>query len=123
MAIMRGGHLPKRVGREFARNLIWILAIVGPLAAFLFFAAVVPPVGLLAFVGICVPLLAAIVTLLVLWSGAPDERLLGSNRGVEGERGYHPGSDPTLRSGGGYGASGGGADYGGGGGDGGGGGL
>jgi uncharacterized membrane protein YgcG len=116
MAVTRGGHLPNRVGREFARNLIWILAVFGPLAAFLFFAAGTPLVGLLAFVGICVLPLAAIVTLLALWSGAPDETLL---------RGY---SDLTPRSGGGYGASdggsdyGGGFDYGGGGGDGGGGG-
>ena len=101
----RGGHLPKRVGGEFARNLIWILAVFGPLGAFLFFAAGTPLVGLLAFVGICVLPLAAIVTLLALWSGAPDETLL---------RGYHSGSDPWLRSGGGHGASDGGPDCGGG---------
>jgi len=119
MAVTRGGHLQKRVGREFARNLIWIFAIFGPLAAFLF-AAGTPLVGLLAFVGICVLPLAAIVTLLALWSGAPDETLFRGYYGMEGEGGY------TLRSGGGYGASddgpdyGGGFDYGGGGGDGGG---
>jgi uncharacterized membrane protein YgcG len=103
--VTRGGRLPRRVGREFARNLIWILVFIGPLAALLFFAAGTPLVGLLAFVGVCVLPLAAMVTLLALWSGAPDETLLRGYHGVEGEGGYHPGSDPWLRSGGGYGAS------------------
>ena len=117
----RGGHLPNRVGREFAKNLIWILVFIGPLAALVFFAAGTPLVGLLAFVGICVLPLAAIVTLVALWSGAPDETLRGYY-GVEGEGGYTP------RSGGGYGGydgsgyDGGAFDGGGGGGDGGGGG-
>lgn len=104
----RGGHLPKRVGREFVRNLIWILVFIGPLGALLFFAAGTPLVGLLAFVGICVLPLTAIVTLVALWSGASDETLLRGYYGVEGEGGYTP------RSGGGYGASDGGPDYGGG---------
>lgn len=104
----RGGPLPKRAGREFARNLAWILAIFGPLAVLLFFAAGTPLVGLLVFAGVCALPLAAIVTLLALWSGAPDETLLRGYYGVEDEGGY------TSRSGGGYGAPDGGPDYGGG---------
>jgi uncharacterized membrane protein YgcG len=64
MAMRSSGHLLRRAGREFVRNLIWMAVVFGSLAAML--AAVTDL------------FMAAIVTVVVLWSGAHDEtRLTG----------------------------------------------
>ena len=107
---MRDGHLLKRAGREFAKNLLWMAVVFGLLAAVLAAATNLPLVGTMAFVGVCVAVMAAVVTVVVIWSGAYDEttRLGGHNS---------PGSPPdrggwddvekwTGNSGGGYGGGG-----------------
>jgi hypothetical protein len=110
------GRLLRRVGREFVRNLLWMGVVFGSLGAMLAAATDLSLVGVLAFVGVSVVVLAAIVTWEVLspptssWSGPRDETRLGSRD--------YPGLPPV---GGGW--DGGGWDGGGGGGDGGGGGL
>jgi hypothetical protein len=60
MAIMRDGHLLKRAGREFAKNLIWMGVVSGLLAAVLVGATNLPLVGTMAFVGVCVAVVAAV---------------------------------------------------------------
>ena len=107
---MRDGHLLKRAGREFAKNLLWMAVVFGLLAAVLAAATNLPLVGTMAFVGVCVAVMAAVVTVVVIWSGAYDEttRLGGHNS---------PGSPPdrggwddvekwTGHGGGGYGGGG-----------------
>ena len=107
---MRDGHLLKRAGREFAKNLLWMAVVFGLLAAVLVAATNLPLVGTMAFVGVCVAVVAAVVTVVVIWSGAYDEttRLGGHDS---------PGSPPdrggwddvekwTGNSGGGYGGGG-----------------
>jgi hypothetical protein len=84
-------QLLKRAGREFLRNLGWMLVAFGPLAAVLVFFAGVPLLGALPFVGIFVSVMAAIVTVLALWSGAHDDTLLRSNRGLSEDSGYYSG--------------------------------
>jgi hypothetical protein len=106
MAIMRDGHLLKRAGREFAKNLIWMAVVFGSLAAILVAATDLPLVGVMAFVGVCVAVMAAIVTVVVLWSGAHDETPLGGH--------HYPGVPPGR--GGDWPIGGGGGDGGGGGG-------
>ena len=105
---MRDGHLLQRAGREFVRNLIWMVVVFGSLAAILAAATDLSLVGVMAFVGVSVAVMAAIVTVGVLWSGAHDEPRLGSHD--------HPGSPPKTRGGdwpGGWWESGGGGDGGG----------
>jgi hypothetical protein len=105
------GHLMKRAGTEFAKNVIWMGVVFGSLAAILVAATNLPLVGTMVFVGVSVAVLAAIVTVGALWSGAPDEWSTGGHD--------YPGSHP----GGGYWPGGGDGGWGdGGGGDGGGGG-
>ena len=70
---MRDGHLQKRVGREFVNNLAWMLALFGSLGAILVFATQLPLLGVAAFVGIFASAMAAIVTVLALWSGAHED--------------------------------------------------
>ena len=70
---MRGVHLLKRAGREFLRNLIWMAVVFGSLAAILAAVTDLSLVGVMAFVGVCVAVMATIVTVIVLWSGAHDE--------------------------------------------------
>ena len=107
---MRDGHLLKRAGREFAKNLLWMGVVFGLLAAVLVAATNLPLVGTMAFVGVCVAVVAAVVTVVVIWSGAYDEttRLGGHD---------YPGSPPdrggwddvekwTGHGGGGYGGGG-----------------
>ena len=65
---MRDGHLLKRAGREFAKNLIWMAVVFGSLAAVLVAAPDLPLVGVMAFVGVYVAVMAAIVTVAVLWN-------------------------------------------------------
>jgi uncharacterized membrane protein YgcG len=107
---MRDGHLLKRAGREFAKNLLWMAVVFGLLAAVLAAATDLPLVGTMAFVGVCVAVVAAVVTVVVIWSGAYDERTrLGGHNS--------PGSPPdrggwddvekwTGHGGGGYGGGG-----------------
>ena len=105
------GHLLRRAGREFVKNLLWMGVVFGLLAAVLVVATNLPLVGTMVFVGVSVAVLAAIVTVGALWSGAPDEWSTGGHD--------YPGSHP----GGGYWPGGGDGGWGdGGGGDGGGGG-
>jgi uncharacterized membrane protein YgcG len=70
---MRDGHLLKRAGREFVRNLIWMAVVLGSLAAILVAATDLSLVGAMTFVGASVAVMAAIMTVVVLWSGAHDE--------------------------------------------------
>jgi hypothetical protein len=86
---MRDGHLLNRWGREFAKNLIWMAVVFGSLAAILVAATDLPLVGMMAFVGVSAAVMAAIVTVVVLWSGARDETPLGGHDypGVPPDRG------------------------------------
>ena len=68
------GHLLRRAGREFVRNLIWMGVVSGLLAAVLAAATDLSLVGTMAFVGVCVAVVAAVMTVVVIWSGAYDER-------------------------------------------------
>ncbi len=87
MAMRSSGHLLRRAGREFVRNLIWMGVVSGLLAAVLAAATDLSLVGTMAFVGVCVAVVAAVVTVVVIWSGAYDEttRLGGHD---------YPGSPP-----------------------------
>jgi hypothetical protein len=84
---MRDEHLLKRASREFAKNLIWMAVVFGSLAAILVAATDLPLVGTMAFVGVSVGVMASILTMGVLWSGAPDETPLG---GGHDSPGYPP---------------------------------
>jgi hypothetical protein len=86
MAMRSSGHLLKRAGREFLRNLIWMAVVFGSLGAILAAVTDLSLVGTMAFVGVCVAVMAAIVTVVVLWSGAHDEPRLGGHD--------YPGSPP-----------------------------
>jgi uncharacterized membrane protein len=110
MAMRSSGHLLRRAGREFVRNLIWMGVVFGLLAAVLAAVTDLSLVGTMAFVGVCVAVVAVVVTVVVIWSGAYDEttRLGGHDS---------PGSPPdrggwddvekwTGNSGGGYGGGG-----------------
>jgi hypothetical protein len=110
MAMRSSGHLLRRAGREFVRNLIWMGVVFGLLAAVLAAVTDLSLVGTMAFVGVCVAVVAVVVTVVVIWSGAYDEttRLGGHDS---------PGSPPdrggwddvekwTGHGGGGYGGGG-----------------
>ena len=91
---MRDGHLVKRAGREFARNLLWMAVVLGSLAAILVAATDLPLAGVMVFVGVFAAVMAAIVTVVVIWSGAHDEttRLSGHDYpGSPPDRGDWPG--------------------------------
>jgi uncharacterized membrane protein YgcG len=81
---MRARRSRKRAGKEFVRNLIWVLVAYAPLAAILAFGANTPVRGVLIFGGIFVPVTAAFVTVVVLRADAGDGRTWG-------ESGYHSG--------------------------------
>jgi uncharacterized membrane protein YgcG len=88
------GHLLKRAGREFAEDVIWMGVVFGSLAAILVAATDLPLVGTMVFVGVSVAVLAAIVTVGVLWSGAPEEWSPGGHDypgSHHGGGGYWPG--------------------------------
>ena len=112
MAMRAAVRSPKRALKSFAEIAIGLLMAYAPIAAILVFAVGVPLGGVLIFGVIGVPAMAALLTVLTIGLGGD-----GSHPGRLRPYDYDPGSDPTLRSDGGYGASGGGADYGGGGGD------
>ena len=88
---MRAGHLLKRAGREFGRNLIWMVVAFGPLTAVLILAPNITLLGAWPFVGLFVSALAAPLTVLTLWSGAHDETLLSGNSRTGHESGHHSG--------------------------------
>ena len=94
---MRDGHLLKRAGIEFAKNLIWMAVVLGLLVAVLATTTDLSLVGMMAFVGVFAAVMAAIMTVVVIWSGAPDgtTRLGGHD---------YPSSPPDRggRSGGGW---------------------
>jgi vacuolar-type H+-ATPase subunit I/STV1 len=105
------GHLLRRAGREFAKNLLWMVVAFGILVAILVAATSLPLVGVtlvwvMAFVGAAAAIMAAIVTALVLGSDAHDETPVSGLR-------HRPGVSPDR---GGWPDGGGGADGGGGGG-------
>jgi uncharacterized membrane protein YgcG len=109
---MRDGHLLRRAGREFAKNLIWMVVAFGALATILVAATDLPLVGAMAFVGAVASVMASIVTGVVIGSGARDETPIG------GQQHHYPVGSPGPGgdwSGGGV-WDGGGADGGGGGG-------
>ncbi len=114
---MRAVQLLKRAGREFVRNLIWMGVAFSPLAAIVIFATNITLVGALPFVGIFVCAVAAIVTVLTLWSGAHDEALQSANWGMSPESAHSSGGTyyPGFLDGGGGGDGCGGGDGGGGG--------
>ena len=120
---MGDGHLMRRAGREFAKNLLWMVVAFGILAAILVASTSLPLVGAMAFVGAAAAVMAAIVTALVLGTNAHDEPPIGGQQHYPG--GYYPGEPPgpggDWRDGGGWDGGGGwngggGADGGGGGG-------
>jgi hypothetical protein len=77
-------RLLKRAGREFARNLTWLLAGFGLLGAILVLATQLPLLGVAAFVSVFASVMAAIATVVVLWSGAPDETPLAGHNDYPG---------------------------------------
>jgi hypothetical protein len=83
---MRDGHLLQRAGREFAKNFVWMAVVFGGLAAFLAAASDLSLIGVMAFVGVSVAIMAAIVTVIVLWSGSRNEAALSGHD--------YPGSPP-----------------------------
>jgi hypothetical protein len=84
---MRDGHLVKRAGREFARNLLWMAVVLGALAAILVVATDLPLAGVMVFVGVFAAVMAAIVTVVVIWSGAYDETKRRRDPGSPPDRG------------------------------------
>jgi hypothetical protein len=107
------GNRLKQASREFAKNLTWMLVVFGALVAILVFGGGLPALGVAAFVGIGVFVMAAISTVGVLWIGAHDEIFLSGHN--------HPGVPPEggglegWHGGGGWDGGGGGGDGGGGG--------
>jgi hypothetical protein len=117
MAMREAVSFPKRAGKEFTKNAIGLLVAYAPIAAILTLAAGTPLGGVLVFGAIAVPAMSALLTVLSVGVGGAGDPDPGSR-----PYDYDPGSEPVLRSGGGYGAAGGWHDYsgpdGGGGGDG-----
>jgi uncharacterized membrane protein YgcG len=116
---MRDGHLLRRAGREFAKNLTWMVVAFGALGAILVAATDLPLVGAMAFVGAAASVMALIVTGVVIGSGAHHETSIGGQQRHYPE-GYYPVGSPgpggDWSDGGGWDGGGGGADGGGGGG-------
>ncbi len=110
-------HLLKRGVRKFMRDLFWIFVAFAPLAVILIYFANLPLVMALPYLGIFVFVIAAISTVLELWSGAQDGAFLSANRGMSPENAHSSGGAyyPGFLDGGGGGDGGGGADGGGGG--------
>jgi hypothetical protein len=79
MSMRSSGHLLRRAGRKFVRNLIWWAVIFGSPAVILAAVTDLYLVGVAAFVGASVAVMAAIMTVGELWSGAPDEPHLGGH--------------------------------------------
>jgi hypothetical protein len=99
---MRGAvRLRKRAGKEFTRNLIGVLIAYVPIAAILTLAAGTPLGGVLIFGVIIVRVMAAILTVVVVWVGAGDEvsgapdagSTAGGSHGADGRDYWHGGFD------------------------------
>ena len=112
---MQARRLLHRVGKEFVKVLFWCLVAYAPFGAILVALMGASLSDALAIGGIIATVLAALITVLSAGLGGVGDPHPGDPRPYD----YDPGSDPVLRSGGGYGAFGG---WDGGGGDGGGGG-
>ena len=84
MTIMRDEHLWKRAGREFPKNAIWMAVVFGSLGAILVAATDLPLVGTMAFAGVSVAVMASILMVGVLWSGAREELPLGGGHDSPG---------------------------------------
>ena len=54
------------------KNLAWMLVAFGAVGAILVFATQLPLLGVATFVGIFASAMAAIVTVVALWSGAQE---------------------------------------------------
>jgi hypothetical protein len=87
---VRMGRFPQRAAKEFARNLSWLLVSYALIAAILTLSAVAPLGGVLLFGGVFVLVMAAVITVLVLWGG-DDEARLGDDSGWRDASAYHPG--------------------------------
>ncbi len=105
MAMREAVSFPKRASKEFTKNAISLLVAYAPIAAILALAAGTPLGGVLIFGAIAVPAMSALLTVLTVGVGGGDPYL--GSRPYD----YDPGSEPILRSGGGYGAAGGWHDY------------
>ena len=66
-------QLLKRAGREFLRNLLWIVVTFGPLTAALIYVTNITLVGVLVFGGVFVPVWAAVATVVMVWDGWPRD--------------------------------------------------
>jgi hypothetical protein len=106
------GHLLKRAGTEFAKHLLWMAVVFGSLAAILAAVTYLSLLEVMAFVGVFVVVMAAIVTAEVILSGTRDKTTHLSGHDYPGAS-PHRGGDLV---GGVWGDGGGGADGGGGGG-------
>jgi hypothetical protein len=110
MAMRSSGHLLRRAGREFVKNLLWLGVVLGLLAAILVAATDLPLAGVIFFVGVFAAVMAAIVTVVVIWSGAYDERTrLGGHDSPDSppdRGGWDDVEKWTGNSGGGYGGGG-----------------
>ena len=84
---MRDGHLLQRVGREFVKNLVWMVVVFGALGANLVAATDLSLVGVTVFVGAFVAVLAAIMTGVAFWSDAQEDTSPGGGHS-------HPESPP-----------------------------
>ena len=86
MAMREVVHSPKRMSREFVKNLAWMLGGFGALGVILVFATHLPLLGVAVFVGVFASVMAAMATV-VLWSGAHEETFLSGHN-------HHPGASP-----------------------------
>jgi uncharacterized membrane protein YgcG len=111
---MRDGHLLRRAGREFAKNLLWMVVAFGALAAILVATTALPLVGAMTLVGAASAVMSAIVTGVVIGSNAHDETPIGGQQHHYPYPGGSPGPGGDWSDGGGW-DGGGGADGGGGG--------
>jgi hypothetical protein len=99
---VRMGRFPRRTRKEFVRNLIWLLVVYAPVAAFLALWPVAPLRGVLLFGGVFVPVTAVIITVLALWGG-DDEARFQDDPGWRSAGGYDPGhNDAGSFAGGSY---------------------
>ena len=84
---MRSVHLLKQASGEFVKNIIWMLVVFRLLAATLVFGVGLPLLGVAVFVGVFASVMAAMATVVVLWSGAHEETFLSGHN-------HHPGASP-----------------------------
>jgi hypothetical protein len=92
-----------RVGKEFVKVLLWCLIGYAPFGAILVAFTGASLSAVLALGGIFATVVAALITVLSAGLGGAVDPHPDNSRPYD----YDPGSDPALRSGGGYGALGG----------------